>query len=120
MKNYRIFKMLQIVVCIALAIAAFGYVVMHLWNWLMPSIFGLQTLSFTQALGLLVLSKLLFGGIHRHAGGRGWKRHMEQRFANMTPEDRERFRSGMRGRRGCGFGPPADTNSAQTPAQTSV
>jgi hypothetical protein len=116
MKNYRFFKMLKIVVCVIFAAAAFGYVVMHLWNWLMPPIFGLRALTFTQALGLLVLSKILFGGIHRHSGGRGWKRHMEQRFANMTPEDRERFRSGMRGMRGCGFGPRAEKESAQTPA----
>ena len=45
----------------------------HLWNWLMPAMFGLQTVTFWQALGLLVLSKILFGGFtsarRRTAGG---------------------------------------------------
>ena len=43
----------------------FGFVTMHLWNWLMPAIFGLKTITFLQALGLLVLGKILFGGFHR-------------------------------------------------------
>jgi hypothetical protein len=54
-----------------------------------------------------VLSKILFGGIHKHArgwsgrGGHGqWKKHMEERFAAMSTEERERFRAGMRDR-GC-------------------
>jgi hypothetical protein len=65
-----------------------------------------------------VLSKILFGGFHRHGGGRnGWRRHMEERFAQMTPEERERFRAGMRGRRGCGFGPPRDTAAEQSSQQ---
>ncbi|MEQ6124739.1 hypothetical protein AAON49_11090 [Pseudotenacibaculum sp. MALMAid0570] len=40
----------------------FGYVIMYLWNWLMPSIFGLTTITFWQAIGLCLLSKILFGG----------------------------------------------------------
>jgi|SRR5947199_217855 len=101
----RVFKVVKIVVMVAVACVVFGFVVMHLWNWLMPPIFGLRTITFAQAFGLLLLSKLLFGGFHRHGGGgRGWKRHMAARWAEMTPEEREKFRAGMRGRRGCGFG----------------
>jgi hypothetical protein len=75
---------------------------MALWNWLMPAIFGLRAVSFAQALGLLLLGKILFGGFHRHGGrGRGWGRHWEERWAKMTPEERERFRAGMRGGRWC-------------------
>ena len=37
-----------------------GFAVMSLWNWLIPSIFGLATITWLQALGLLVLSKILF------------------------------------------------------------
>jgi hypothetical protein len=100
-----------------LACIVFGYVVMRLWNWLMPMIFGLRMLTYLQAVGLLVLSKLLLGGVHHHGGRRGgrcggrggrmgrmdrqqWKHQMKERFGNMTPEERERFRAGMRGRRG--------------------
>lgn len=105
MKSYRFLRGIKIVVLVIAACLAFGFIIMHLWNWLMPAIFGLKAITFVQALGLLVLSKLLLGGFHRHSGGRhGWKRHMEERFAQMSPEERERFRAGMRGRRGCHFG----------------
>ncbi|PCE63803.1 hypothetical protein [Sediminicola luteus] len=40
----------------------FGFVLMWLWNWLMPEIFGLPTLDYWQAVGLFILSKLLIGG----------------------------------------------------------
>jgi hypothetical protein len=118
MKSYRLLRGLKFVVVVVVAVLVFGYVTMHLWNWLMPAVFGLTAITFTQALGLLVLSKILFGGFHRHGGGRGgWRRHMEERFAHMTPEERERFRAGMRGRRGCGFGPPRETAPEQGPQQ---
>lgn len=105
MKSYRIFRGIKILVMVIACALVFGFVVMHLWNWLMPAIFGLRTITFAQSLGLLVLSKILLGGFHRHSGGRhGWKRHMEERFAQMTPEERERFRAGMRGRHACHFG----------------
>ncbi len=120
MKQYRIFKALKFVVLILLATAVFGEVVMHLWNWLMPEIFGLRTLNFAQALGLLILTKLLFGGFHRHGGGGGrrWKRDMEERFSKMTPEERDRFRSGMRGRWGCR--PTRNQGSEPRPEQASA
>jgi hypothetical protein len=103
MKSFGLFKAVKICVLIALALMVFGIVTEHLWNWLMPSIFGLKTITFLQALGLVVLSKILLGGIHKHAGGgpRGWKRGMEDRWAKMSPEEREKFRAGMKGRRDC-------------------
>jgi len=112
---YRPFKALRIAAMIVVAAAVFGEVVEHLWNWLMPCLFGLRTITFVQALGLLVLTKLLFGGFHRHGGGRGWKRHMEERWARMTPEEQERFRSGIRGSRGCGFGRGSNSTAEQAP-----
>ena len=115
MKKYRLLKALKVVGVVVLATVVFGLVVMQLWNWLMPTIFGLTTLTFAQALGLLLLTKLLFGGFHKHVGGRGWRRHMEDRFANMTVEERERFRSGLRGRGVCGFGRSPETRSEARP-----
>ncbi len=109
MGRFRAFKAVKIVVMVILAIVVFGFVTMQLWNWLVPAIFGLRAITFAQALGLVVLSKILFGGFHRHGGGgRGWRRHMEERWAAMTPEEREKFRAGMRGRGRCGFGPRRD------------
>jgi hypothetical protein len=82
------------------AAAIFGTVTMSLWNALMPAIFSLPVIGFWQALGLLLLGRLLFGGF---PGRRGMKRpRFVRRLEDLTPEERERFRQGMG--RGCGFG----------------
>ncbi|MBL4606091.1 MAG: hypothetical protein JKY02_10650 [Flavobacteriaceae bacterium] len=74
MKNYLKHKMrsknpiviigtiLFIGILITAFILFFGYIIMYLWNWLMPEIFGLTTITFWQAIGLGLLSKLLLGG----------------------------------------------------------
>jgi hypothetical protein len=86
------------------AVGIAGWVAMSLWNLLMPEIFGVHAIGFWQALGLLVLSRLFFGGFHGRGGHRG--RWMRRRWENMTPGDREKFREAMRQRCG-GFGKPA-------------
>ena len=88
-----------------IAVTVFGFVVMLLWNWLMPPIFGWHAITFAQALGLLVLSKILFGGFRGRGGGGGWnwRRRMAERYEHMTPAEREKFRQGMH--RGCGTRP---------------
>ena len=96
---------MKIAVLVLLAAALLSFVIMSLWNWLMPALFALHRISFWQALGLLLLSKILFGGFR---GRRGppvdWKGRMAERWEKMTPQERENFREGMRGR--CGmFGP---------------
>ena len=94
-----------------LAIGVFGFVVMTLWNWLVPPIIGWHTIGFWQAIGLLILSKLLFGGFHGRPGRGGhWKRRMQERMEHMTPEEREKFRQGMAGR--CGSGAPEQRQGA--------
>jgi hypothetical protein len=86
---------------------------MLLWNWLAPDLFGLRLITFWQALGLLALCRILFGGFGLSGGGR---RHsgrrlegrirervderMRERWEQMTPEERERFRQGPPGRGG--------------------
>lgn len=96
-------KFAKVLVVAAAACVVLGFAVKLLWNWLMPSIFGLHAITYWQALGLLLLGKLLFGGFHRHGGRdpRSWKWRMEQKMARMSPEDRERFRAEMRSRWGC-------------------
>jgi len=54
----------------ALFALAFGWLVMILWNWLMPTIFHLGEIAYWQAFGLVILAKLLFGGMG-FRGGRG-------------------------------------------------
>ena len=67
---------------------------MWLWNRLMPVIFGLHAISFWQALGLLVLSKILFGGFRGRPGfGGDWRPRLIERWDSMTPEEREKFRA---------------------------
>lgn len=90
---------------VPIAIFVFGEIVHLLWNWLMPSLFHLSAITFWQALGLMVLSWLLFGGLRgagrfgpRHRGP--WGRRMRARWEEMTPEDRDKFRDWARGR--CG------------------
>ena len=80
-------------------VIAFGWVVMLLWNWLVPSIFNLREITFWEALGLLLLGKLLFGGFHgkdRSRNSMRWKQHYYNKFSQMTPEERERFKAKMK------------------------
>jgi Ca2+/H+ antiporter, TMEM165/GDT1 family len=98
---------LKFALLVTIGTAVFGFMVWQLWNWLMPTLFGGRLISFWQALGLLVLSKILFGGFRGRPVQRlHWRRRMMERWDQMTPEEREKFRAGMRGR--CGqFGPGA-------------
>jgi len=72
-----------------------GEVVMHLWNWLLPPLFGWRMLTFWQALGLLALCRILFGGLG-HGGPRGPRGPgFRGRCRNMTREERESFRKAI-------------------------
>lgn len=75
-------------------LAAFSTIVLLLWNALMPGLFHLPVITFWQAAGLLILAKILFGGFRGGWGGCGghWRRKMQQRWMDMTPEERERFK----------------------------
>ncbi|HWY45182.1 MAG TPA: hypothetical protein VNX66_16910 [Candidatus Sulfotelmatobacter sp.] len=89
-----------------------GEVVMRLWNWLLPSLFGWRQITFWQALGLLALCRILFGGFGAHGGPRSnMRRRMANRWEKMTPEEREKFRQGMRSRCG-GFEAPTGETKA--------
>ena len=106
MKTEDIIKGLKIFVFGALALFVFGYVTMELWNWLMPEIFGLTTICWGQAMGLLVLSKIFFGfggsgkkcsrservkdKVKNHLG---WKEKMKERLENMTDEEKEKMKN---------------------------
>jgi hypothetical protein len=107
MKRNRIARIFKFALFAVLFVTVFSFVVMRLWNWLMPAVFGWHVITFWQAVGLLVLSKILFGGFHGRPGrNMYWRRRMTERWEMMTPEEREKFRQGMRG--GCGsFGDSA-------------
>jgi uncharacterized membrane protein len=113
----RLTKLLLIAPLAILGMAVFcwigGEVVKLLWNWLAPALFGLRTINFWQALGLLALCRILFGGFgHSGAGNRHSHRRMEarirervsermaERWERMTDEERERFSQGLPDRGG--------------------
>src|SRR5260370_157558 len=88
----------KLALLVAVAAAVLGFIVMSLWNWLMPALFGWHAITFWQALGLLILSKMLFGGFRGGWGhGPHWRRNIRERWEQMTPEQREQFRKGMQG-----------------------
>ena len=85
-------------------LAVFGAVVMLLWNWLLPAIFGIVAINYWQALGIFVLSKILFGGFgfgrhpfghkHRH------RNRFHEKWMKMSDEERKEF---LKHRRGFGY-----------------
>jgi hypothetical protein len=111
---------------ILLFVAIGGFVVRELWNWLLPGLFGWPRITFWQAVGLLALCRILFGGSGRYGSSRSRFRgrireriaermaeRMGQRWDAMTPEERERFRQGLRTR--CDIGPAAGSKDGVTP-----
>jgi len=84
------------------SIAVLSFVVMSLWNWLIPTLFRGAQLAYWQAVGLLLLSRILFGGLRGRGGWHGhWRERMwRERWASLTPEERERLREKLQER--CG------------------
>ena len=76
--------------------ALIGFTIMGLWNWMMPAIFGLGMITFWQALGLLILGRLIFGGFRKHKPW-GWGmrhkyayaycQHNSHKFQKETPAE---------------------------------
>jgi hypothetical protein len=97
-RSFWVMKVIKIILIVAIAGTVMSYLVMMLWNWLMPVIFNATAINFWQALGILVLAKLIFGFSRGWSGGHWghrhqyWKSKMEDRLKNMSPEDRDRFR----------------------------
>lgn len=68
------FKVLIGGIIVITLVLLFGYITMQLWNWLMPEIFGLGAINYWQALGIIVLAKILFGGFGDHKSKRSSKK----------------------------------------------
>ncbi|WP_157986488.1 hypothetical protein [Chitinophaga alhagiae] len=94
----KVGKILGFIVLGVACVALFGFAVMYLWNWLVPTLFAGPVITFWQALGLLLLSKLLLGFPHKHHEGgwaskrRKWKEKMKAKLEHMSPEERERMK----------------------------
>jgi len=100
MRKNRFLRMLKFALFAVLFVALISFVVLNLWNWLAPALFGWHRITFWQALGILILSRILFGGFRGGPRRHWYGRRMMERWDQMTPEEREAFRQAMRGR--CG------------------
>ncbi len=101
MKKFWFKKVLMFTCLFIIAVLVFGGMVMALWNAILPAVLGVKTITFMQALGILLLSKILFGGFHGKRGIRErfqWKHGMQEKWANMTPEEKEKFKTEWRSR----------------------
>ncbi len=93
----------------AAILALISFVVMQLWNNLLPVILHVGVITFWQAMGIFILCKILFG--FGGKGKPGWaregspwmRRKMEERFKNMSPEEKESFKAKMKDRM-CNWG----------------
>jgi hypothetical protein len=102
------------IAAVALFTFLIGEIVRRLWNWLLPAVFGLPAITFWQAIGLLVLARILFGGFggrsgHRNEGIRARvvdriadrvADRVSERLEGLSPEERERFTQRLRQRWG--------------------
>ena len=94
MRRFRIAKVIGIIILAIIGVFVFGSIVMLLWNALMPVIFHLPLISFWQALGLLILTKILFGGFRGGGPRAQWKKDkLKDAWKNMTPEQKEKLKS---------------------------
>ena len=91
---------LRCVVVGLLAVFAVGFVTMLLWNWLIPTLFNGPVITYWQALGLLLLSKILFWGFgkktHHDHKTPYWKKRFQDKFSSLDPADREAFKQKMK------------------------
>lgn len=104
MKKHGIKRGVMFFLLFIVAVPLFGLLVMSLWNAILPEVIGVRSISFWQALGILLLSKILFGGFgsgrhNRHRGREKWI-EMKQKFAGMSAEEREKFKDEWKNR--CG------------------
>jgi len=98
MKRNKLYWIIPAIIIAPFLMVLFGYVTMWLWNWLVPTLFHGPEITFWQTVGLIILSRILFGGFGKGHWGKGhrWKREMwrhrwEEKMKNMTPEERNRF-----------------------------
>jgi lipopolysaccharide export LptBFGC system permease protein LptF len=82
-----------------------GVVTFFLWNWLVPSLFNGPVITFWQAMGLLILSKIITGGFwswkRRAYDGHQknhlyWKNRLDQKLSSLNPADRDAFKQKMK------------------------
>lgn len=89
-------KAVMILIFCTAFVMVFSFIVMSIWNAVLPAVLGVKAITFWQALGILVLSKILFSGFggwrHKREHLKNhWKHRMQEKWSGMTPEERQRF-----------------------------
>jgi len=95
-RNFWIKRAIFIPIAIAAGVFIFGSVVMLLWNALLPVLFGISTITFWQALGILILSKILFGGFsgrHGHHKSHSYWHERHDKWMHLSAEEKEKIKS---------------------------
>ena len=95
-KSFWIKRAIFIPIAIAAGVLLFGWVVMFLWNAILPAVLGVKVITFYQALGILVLSKILFGGFkgsHGHHPFNHHRKDLHKKWMTMSEEEREHMKS---------------------------
>jgi hypothetical protein len=96
--RWMMFGTKMIVMVLALAALLAGGT-MLLWNMLIPALFHGPEITYVQALGILILTRLLFGGWGKYRGSwrhDRWRGRMKEHFAALSPEEQEQMKSDWR------------------------
>ena len=97
-KKFWLKKIIGFTILGIAGIALFGFIVMSLWNSVLVAVLHVATITYWQAMGILVLSKILFGGFSGgHRTGR-WKNEMKEKWQGMNEEEREKMKQEWRNR----------------------
>ena len=91
-------KILRVIFFGLVFIAAMGFLTTTLWNWLIPALFNGPKIIFAQALGLMLLGRLLVGGWGKGSSNgcshddNAWKAKWKARVTGMTEEEKDAFK----------------------------
>jgi hypothetical protein len=122
-RKFWLLRGLRFFLFAALFVAVAGFATQALWNWLMPQLFHLPAITLAQTYGLLLLSRILFGGFRGGRPGgwarkrREWQQRMASRMEHLSPEAREKFRQQMHTRCGAGWMRQPETAAEAAPQQ---
>jgi len=89
-------KIFKIIACVVIFGSLFTFIVMSLWNAILPAVIHVEAINFWQALGIIILSKILFSGMGGGGPWKGrhrWKERMMDKWEHMSEEDKARFKS---------------------------
>jgi hypothetical protein len=96
-------KAVMILVFCTAFVMLFSYIVMRLWNGILPDVLGVKIITFWQAMGILVLSKILFSGFGGFAHKKEqfknrFRQKMLDKWEHMTPEEKQKFKDEWKNR----------------------